>query len=128
MMIRVCLAVMMMAALAIAQEKSAAAKPAAPSLALTETEYNKLRIAELELTNVQQEQALLQARFKELQGQLPQLTQNARALYAEILKAHGAEGGQVDMQNRVVVAPPPKPEPPKEEAKKADPAKPEAKK
>jgi hypothetical protein len=107
---RVVIVILLSAAAVICAQETKDPSPK-PSIAerLTEQEVSKLRIADLELVTVQQELALLQARFRELQEQLPKLQESARAAYADVLKAHGAEGGRIDMKGRVVIPPEPKP-------------------
>jgi hypothetical protein len=105
-------------------------KPAAPPadpdpLALTRVEIQDLKIADLELTKAQMEQALLQARYRELGQQIEQMKQSAHALEAGIIAARKLPAGaRIDTQTmRIVPAPrtPEKPENPQKpkEAKDA---------
>jgi len=100
--------------------------PAEPdSLALTRVEIQDLKIADLELTKAQMEQALLQARFRELGKEIEQMKQSHAALEAKIIAARNLPASaRIDTQTmRIVPAPrtPEKPENPQKpkEAKDA---------
>jgi len=97
-------------------------KPAAPPadpdpLALTRDEIKDLRIADLELKQAQMEQALLQARFRELGKEIEQMKQSHAALEAKIIAARNLPASsRIDIEVKRVLPPPPKPpadEPPR---------------
>jgi len=97
-------------------------KPAAPPadpdpLTLSKAEIQDLKIAELELKNARMEQALLQARIRELGGEIEQMKQWVTALKAGMIAARKLPAGsRIDMEVKRVLPPPPKPpadEPPR---------------
>jgi len=79
-------------------------------LALTRDEIKDLRIADLELKQAQMEQALLQARFRELGQQIEQMKQSTAALEAKIIADRKLPASsRINMEVKRVLPPPPKP-------------------
>jgi len=87
----------------------AQAPPKAPDpdpLALTRVEIQELKIADLELSKAQMEQAFLQARWRELSQQIEQMRQSNAALEARIIADRKLPAGsRIDMQAMRVVPP-----------------------
>ena len=81
--------------------------PAEPdSLALTRVEIQDLKIADLELTKAQMEQALLQARFRELGKEIEQMKQSHAALEAKIIAARNLPASsRIDIEVKRVLPP-----------------------
>jgi hypothetical protein len=103
------------AAVAMAQAPPKPSTPAADPdpLALTKDEIKDLRIVGLELKGAQMEQALLQARYRELGQQIEQMQQSAAALEAGIIGARKLPAGsRIDAQTMRIVLPPKPPEKP----------------
>ena len=94
-------------------------KPAAPPadpdpLALTRDEIKDLRIADLELKQAQMEQALLQARFRELGQQIEQMKASAASLKAGIIAARKLPAdSRIDTEAMRIIAPQAAPTAPK---------------
>jgi hypothetical protein len=109
------------AALLAAQSQSKSAAPDPPKtvevdpLALTRDEIKDLRIADLELKQAQMEQALLQARFRELGQQIEQMKASAASLKAGIIAARKLPAGsRIDTEAMRIIAPRAAPTAPKQ--------------
>jgi hypothetical protein len=89
----------------------------ADGLALTRSEIQDLRIADLEITKAQMEQALLQVRYRELGQQIEQMKASAASLKAGIIAARKLPAGsRIDTEAMRIMAPQAAPTAPKPEA------------
>lgn len=85
-----------------------------PDLALTELEAVKLELLDSKLNRNKEQEALLMSQIRDLRTEFPTLQEEAKRLFTEVLKSHGADpASQIDLQRRVIVPPAPKPAKPK---------------